>query len=311
MKLSELLSEWLYENHKDEIKPRTLLKYECSIYNYILPYFKDEEIESLTPRTIQHWITIFKELKGPRTNQNLSNSSINNIIAILKLAFNYAVDFEIIPSSPLTRIKRVNKKENNTIKAFTRDEQIKIENYIERLNNREYFCYILVLYTGLRLGELLALTWKDINLKTGIMTINKTIYKTKNDNGEWYYMTDTPKSKNSNREIPLPPFIKEMIRQYKKEKKSTYVVAKEDGSRINDKLIVYRYKMLLKRSRVRYLNFHCLRHTFATRALENNMDIKTLSEILGHASASTTLNIYTHSLINHKRAQMRKIKRLI
>lgn len=311
MKLSELLSEWLYENHKDEIKPRTLLKYECSINNYILPYYKDEEIEALTPRTIQHWIARLKELKGFRTNKNLSYSTINNIIAILKLAFNYAVNFEIIPSSPLTRIKRVNKKENNVIKAFTREEQVKIENYIERLNSKEYFCYILVLYTGLRLGEVLALTWKDINLKTGIMTINKTLYKTKNEKGEWIYITDIPKSKNSNREIPLPPFIREMIRGYKKEKNSSYVVSKLDGTRINDKLVVYRYKMLLKRCKVRYLNFHCLRHTFATRALENNMDIKTLSEILGHASASTTLNIYTHSLINHKRAQMRKIKRLI
>lgn len=311
MKLCELINEWLYINHKYDIKERTLLRYESIISHHLNDVLFDRDIDEITPRDLQLFINKIREEKSPRTNKQLSPSSINTLISMIKQCYGYAIDYEITNNNPTARIKRIKENKNNKIKSFTKEEQIKLEKHIDSSNNNEYVGIIIALYTGVRLGELLALTWKDINLKTGIMTINKTIYKTKNDNGEWYYMTDTPKSKNSNREIPLPPFIKEMIRQYKKEKKSTYVVAKEDGSRINDKLIVYRYKMLLKRCKVRYLNFHCLRHTFATRALENNMDIKTLSEILGHASASTTLNIYTHSLINHKRAQMRKIKRLI
>ena len=310
MTLKELATEWLYINHKDDIKPRTLLRYECSLKNYLYPHFQDEVIDNLSPRDIQRWINILKADNSPRTGKPLSSSSINTIIAILKLLFDYAINFEIIPNNPVRNIKRLSKREDDNIKAFTREEQIKIENYIERLHNDEYFPYILTLYTGLRLGELLALTWKDVNLKLGLITINKTIYKYPH-NGKWEYVVDSPKSRKSIRDIPLPNFIKDKLRELKKNKKSIYVVVKKDGTRINDKLLIYRYKMLLKRARVRYLNFHCLRHTFATRALENNIDIKTLSEILGHANAATTLNIYTHSLMKHKRQQIRKMKRLI
>lgn len=311
MTLKELIDEWLYINHKDDIKPRTLLRYECSIRNHIYPHFQNEIIDNLSPRDIQRWIKIIKEDISPKTQKPLSSSSINTIIAILKLVFNYALDFEIIKYNPMARIKRVSIREEVTVKVFTREEQIKIENYIERLENDEYFPYILTLYTGLRLGELLALTWKDINIKTGLISINKTIYKIPSKDNKWEYVTDTPKSRNSVREIPMPTFIKEKLRELKRIKKSIYLVVRNDGTRINEKLLIYRYKMALKRARVRYLNFHCLRHTFATRALENGIDIKTLSELLGHANVSTTLNIYTHSLMKHKKQQIRKMKRLI
>ncbi len=311
MTLKELIDEWLYINHKDNIKPRTLLRYECSIRNHIYPHFQNEIIDNLSPRDIQRWIKIIKEDISPKTQKPLSSSSINTIIAILKLVFNYALDFEIIKYNPMARIKRVSIREEVTVKVFTREEQIKIENYIERLENDEYFPFILTLYTGLRLGELLALTWKDINIKTGLISINKTIYKIPTKDNKWEYVTDTPKSKNSVREIPMPTFIKEKLRKLKRIRKSIYLVVRNDGTRINEKLLIYRYKMMLKRVRVRYLNFHCLRHTFATRALENGIDIKTLSELLGHANVSTTLNIYTHSLMKHKKQQIRKMKRLI
>lgn len=311
MTLKELVNEWLYINHKDEIKPRTLLRYECALKYYICPHFGDIEIENLTPRDIQNWMKILKEDISPRTNKPLSSSSLNTIIAILKLIFNYAYDYEIIRNNPTLRLKRISNKSDEVVKAFTRDEQIRIENYIERLHNDEYFPYILTLYTGLRLGELLALTWKDINIKLGVISVNKTIYKINTKDNKWEYVVDVPKSKKSIRDIPLPTFIKEKLRILKRDKKSIYVVAKSDGSRINDKLLVYRYKMLLKRAKVRYLSFHALRHTFATRALENNIDIKTLSEILGHANAATTLNIYTHSLMKYKRQQIKKMRRLI
>ena len=161
------------------------------------------------------------------------------------------------------------------------------------------------------MGQLLGLTRKDVNLNSGIIDINKTVYHRKNDDGHREYRIGSPKTKNSRRTIPTPSFLKEKLRDLKKEKISKFVIAKNDGSTLNDKLIIYRYKMLLRHSRVSYLNFHCLRHTFATRALEADMDIKTLSEILDHSNAAMTLNIYAQSLIEYKKQQMRKIKRLI
>lgn len=311
MKVYELANEWLYIYHKDDIKPRTLLRYESLLRFHIIPLLGEEEIDNLKPRDIQLWIAKLKQCKNNRKEQLLSPSSINSMIAVLKMMFNYALDFEIITNNPISRIKMLPKRNIENNKAFTREEQIKIENYIERINNDEYFPYILTLYTGLRLGELCALLWKDINLKSSTISINKTVYRLPNEDNKWVYKIDTPKSSNSNRDIPIPTFLRNKLAELKKTKKSIYFMTKNDGSRLDDKLLVARYKSLLKKAKVRYLSFHSLRHTFATRALESGIDIKTLSEILGHSNVSTTLNIYTHSLIKHKKQQIKKIKRLI
>lgn len=311
MLMKDLLYEWLYEIHKNEIKERTFLRYESIIKFHILPIWGDKDIESITPRELQRDVNLLRNKISGRTNKPLSPSSINTIITTIKLAYGYANDFEITKHNPTLRLKRISNNEKIKANAFTREEQIKIENYIEKLNNDEYFGIILVLYTGLRIGELLALTWKDINLKTGLITINKTMYRGKVCDGIWEYRITKPKTKASNRIIPMPSFIKEKLSELKKNRKSKYIVCRNDGSELNEKIFRYRYNMILKRIKVRRLNFHCLRHTFATRALENKMDIKTLSEILGHSNVSTTLNIYVHSLMDFKKQQMRKIKRLI
>ena len=311
MTLGELINEWLYENHKDKIKERTLLRYECTIRTNILPFYGEEDISLISARDIQRYINEIRNRKSKATGKLLSTSSVNTCLLIFKLAFAYAVDFEILDKDPTTKIKSLPIEKSKEVRAFTRDEQIKIERYIEKLDNDEYFVYILTLYTGLRLGEVMALTWKDINLKTGIMNINKSKYKTKNYSGVWIYHVSTPKSENSIREIPLPSFIKDKLAILKKKKLSNYVVSRNDGSELTDKVVVWRLSHFLKKIRVRQLCFHSLRHTFATRALENKMDIKTLSEILGHANIMTTLNIYTHSLLNHKKKEMRKMKRII
>ena len=311
MKYIELINEWLYENHKDEIKERTILRYECLINNHIKNSIGESELEDIDARFLQRWLNEVKNRESSRTHKKLSPSSINSLIAVVKLSFRYAVDFELLSNDPSTKLKRIQIDNTQKIKSFTREEQIKLEHSIEKMNNDEFFGIILTLYTGLRIGELLALTWKDINLKTGIMTINKTIYQTKGADGVWIEHISSPKSKASNREIPLPSFLREKLRQMKKNRKSNYIVCKNDGTKLSHKLLVYRFHMLEKRLRIRKLNFHCLRHTFATRALENKMDIKTLSEILGHSNITTTLSIYTHSLMEHKKSQMRKFKRLI
>ena len=195
MTLHELIYEWLYENHQGEIKQRTLMRYECSVRTHISPFYGDYDINDITPRDLQKWINEIKSKISEATNRTLSPSSINTVVAVFKQSFRYAEDFGILSTNPSLKIKRVATKKDEKVRTFTKEEQIKIEKYIDNLNNDEYFVYILVLYTGLRLGEVMALTFKDINFKTGIMIINKSKYKARDDSGRWKYVIDTPKTK--------------------------------------------------------------------------------------------------------------------
>lgn len=216
MNCINLIYEWLYENHKDDIKERTLLRYESLIKYHIVDSIGEMNIKDITPRLLQKWLNEIKNKNSEKTGKVLSPSSINMLIALVKLVFQYAVDFEILDYNPALKLKRMAKTEEETVRAFTREEQIKIERYIEKLNDDEYFCIILDLYTGLRVGELLALTWKDINLKTGIMSVNKTTYETRLDSGKWVKRVSVPKTKSSNRDIPLPTFIKDKLKEMKR-----------------------------------------------------------------------------------------------
>ena len=311
MNIKELLYEWLYDYHKNDIKERTFLRYESMINVNLVSLLGEYDIDKLKPRELQHCISELRNKISERTKKPLSTSSINTAIATLKLAYNYANDFEITSNNPTTRIKRIKREEIKKVDSFSKDEQIRIENKIESLHNDEYFGIILVLYTGLRIGELMALTWNDINIRTGVINVSKTLYRAKKEDGEWIYKMSSPKTKTGTRLIPYPSFLKEKLSKMKKERTSKFVICHSDGTVMFDRTLRHRFKALLKQIKVRNLNFHCLRHTFATRALENNMDLKTLSEILGHASVATTLNIYAHSMLEHKKKQMRKMKRLI
>lgn len=308
MNFLDLSYEWLEDNHKYSIKERSYLRYECLLRCNALPLIGEIDINELTPRVMQHYLNLIRENKSARTGKCLSASSYNSLLIVLNMIFEYAVDFELLENNPMKKIKRI-KQEKTQSTAFTKEEQIKIENYIDKQENDEYFPIILCFYTGLRIGELVALTYKDINLKTGVLTINKTKYKTK-ENGKWIYKTSTPKTKTSIREIPLPFFLVEELRRLKKKNLSKYICVRNDGTPMDDKFLRNRFSSLEKAIKIRKLNFHCIRHTFATRALENRIDIKTLSEILGHANASTTLDIYAHTLSEHKKAMMRNMKRL-
>lgn len=143
------------------------------------------------------------------------------------------------------------------------------------------------------------------------MRINKTKYIIRNKNGDWFYETNIPKTKSSDRQIPLPNYILDDLKGLKKISNSKYIVSRIDGSFMSSKLLRERFVELTKKVGVRPLNFHALRHTFATRSLESGMDVKTLADIMGHANASITLNIYVHSMMDHKKKMMNQIPQLL
>lgn len=314
MKLIDFLYDWLEHDHKEYVKHQTYIRYRSNIRNYIegTP-IAEKEMTEITRKDMQEFINGMKSLKGAHTGKPLAPGTINNTYVVIQCAFGYAEDYEMIEKNPCTRIRRVPKKVTEQgVKCFTVPEQKKIETFVDTCRNYEYYGFLLDLYTGLRIGELCALTWEDIDFEEGTLTVSKTCYcsQDEDDGGKWQLMTDTPKTRTSFRTIPLPDHILEGLKKKKEAVPGGYVVSMNDGTQMTPWTCRYRYDEMLKKLNIRHINFHGMRHTFATRAIENGMDVRTLSEILGHSNPSITLSVYTHSMNDHKKSMMQMMKRL-
>ncbi len=301
-----LLFEWLESYERTRVKQRTYRRYHSIIEHHIVPTFGNVEIASLCRRQIHEFLTEQKKFGNLRSGEQLSGTSINLILTVLNAAFEYACMMEWVEGNPCSRIKRA-PEDGKKGEAFTKDEQRKLEQAIMEQGDRRLFGILLCLYSGLRLGELIALEWNDVDLESGIIAINKIVYREKNDSDQWQLCIDTPKTKSSARKIPLPSYIAEQLREYRKLAMSPYVIENKRGERISIRSYQYIFEKLTERAGVRKLNFHALRHTFATRAIECGMDVKTLSEIMGHKNASVTLNRYAHSMMETKIEMMNKL----
>ena len=158
---------------------------------------------------------------------------------------------------------------------------------------------LLTAYTGLRLGELCGLQWQDVDVGAGLLHIQRTVERIAQIGGGTCLTVQPPKTENSERWIPIP---KEMLRMLKPETKQPDSYLLTGGEIVPDpRAMQYRYKVLLERCGVRYRNFHCLRHSYATRCVERGVDVKSVSELLGHADVRTTLRLYVHSSMDYKR----------
>ena len=168
---------------------------------------------------------------------------------------------------------------------------------------------LISLYTGVRIGELLSLEWKDVDFENRLLTIDKTCHYGKDQSGAFVRITDTPKTDSSVRIIPLPKQLISIIKSYKKQCKSSLIISR-NGKGVSTRTYQRNFDTLLKSLQIPHRGFHALRHTFATRAIECGMDVKTLSEILGHKYSTITLNRYAHSLLNHKKEMMDRLGKL-
>lgn len=307
MTIKELLFMWLDNYEKERVKPRTYSRYQSIIELHLVPEFSDINIENLKRRAIQEFLTKKKKEGNLLSGKELSSASINLMLTVLSMAFEYAIDMEICVDNPCVRLKRI-PEDSKKIEAFTRDEQKKIETYIKSSDDRRLFGILLDFYSGMRIGELIALEWKDVDFDKGLIYINKTAYRDKSKTGEWEVYIDKPKTKSSERVIPLPTCIIELMKEYSITSKSDYVIENKKSERMSIRSYQYIFEKITEKVGVRKLNFHAIRHTFATRAIECGMDIKTLSEIMGHKSASITLNRYAHSMLDTKIAMMNKMQ---
>lgn len=289
---------------KPRIKKHTYYIYLSILNNHILPFFNKYEIEDIKVQDINIFINILLN-KSNKNGEKLNASTINLIIIFLKSIFKEAFESEIISKNPIIRIKTlpIIQKE---ITVLSKQDQNKLVDYcILNIDDSRYLGIILTLYTGLRIGELLGLTWKNIDLRERIIKITQILSKINNQ-----YEITSPKTSSSIRFIPISNQLEMFLRLEKNKKLSEFVISYHNKHCLI-RSYQYFFSMVLKKLNIKYVNFHVLRHTFATRCLEIGIDIKTISEIMGHKNATITLNRYSHSTIKTKRKALNQLSKSI
>lgn len=304
MNMQNWINEWLENYVKPTVRLQTYNCYSGLVATHIIPTLGRIELNDLTALDIQKFITSLKKCGNLKTGQGLSSNYINGIINIVQGSLKTAFDLGIISQNFTGKIRRPKAAEKR-VECFSLDEQRQIEKAVLNHKKKKMRGIILCLYTGLRIGELLALQWDDIDFEKGYIKVTKSAHDCKIEN-EYERVIDVPKSPTSNRIIPIPSQILSFLSAWKTESACDFLIA--DGTKPTFvRSYQSSFSTLLKKLGIPHKGFHSLRHTFATRALECGMDVKTLSEILGHKNATITLNRYVHSLYEHKVEMMRKI----
>ena len=308
MKYQEWLIEWLENYVRPTSKMKTHARYEQIVNSHLIPRMGAYELEELTPQLLQHQIVDMGKRGNRRTGKGLAPSTLNLIVAVIQDSLTTAYSIEITKVYAADKIKRP-RIEEKKVECFSVAEQKVLEEAIKNDRRMKTFGILLSLYTGLRIGELLALEWTDIDFDKRELSISKTCHDSKDEFGRYVRFVNPPKTSTSMRVIPIPKQLIPLLREMKKKNSSKYVVG--DG----DKVISVRsyqrtYELILKKHGLPHRGFHALRHTFATRAIECGIDVKTLSEILGHKNPTVTLNRYAHSLMEHKKDMMNRLGKL-
>ncbi|PWM20838.1 MAG: hypothetical protein DBX97_03105 [Collinsella tanakaei] len=309
MQYKEWLAEWLETYIEPTVKKRTYIQYRDIAKRHIEPQLGAYEMDRLSPIGIQKCITQLLQNGNAKNGKGLSANTVNCVISVIRNSLSAAHGLGYTCEYIGDKIKRPKIFEKK-INCFSLEEQRHIERAVLSGNKLKFYGIVVCLYTGLRIGELLALTWSDIDFRTNEINVGKTCYDCKAENGRFARLIDAPKTETSVRTVPMARQLAPILQRLKSENKSEYVVA-ENGKVPSVRAYQDGFERLLKKNGIRHRGFHSLRHTFATRALECGMDVKTLSEILGHKNPTVTLTRYTHSMPAHKKMMIDRVGRLL
>ena len=309
MNYQEWLTQWLEHYIQPTAKDKTCNRYAEIVRQHIVPALGAYELHDLTALLLQSYVTKLLKTGNLKTGGGLAANSVNAVINVIQSSLKTAFCLGYVDAYTADKIKRP-KITGKQVDCFSKSEQKVIERGVLNGKKPQWIGIVLCLYTGLRIGELLALEWSDIDFKKGILSVTKSCHDGKDSNGRFARITEAPKTESSVRAIPLPRQMAAILRDMKKKSRSTFVVSNGEKP-ISVRSYQRSFSTLLCKWEIPHKGFHALRHTFATRALECGMDVKTLSEILGHKSPTVTLNRYVHSFLEHKRDMMNRMGRLI
>lgn len=308
IRLKELLYLWL-DNNRYSLKAQTFNKYKRLIETHIVPSIGTIKLANIDTITINKFLCVKSQNGRLDGTGGLSFSYIKTMSFILYAALKFAASEGLCSyiSGEVVRIPKTQK----ILEVLSVSEQRQLESYIEKRNDDVTIGIFLSLYAGLRIGEVCGLKWEDVNLFERTIHVHRTVYRLDvSDNNineaKTMLVVGTAKTNSSDRILPIPEKLYQMLAKMFSQDVE-FVISGKTYPYADPRTYQYAFKRCLLNSGIRDINYHTLRHTFATRCIESGMDIKSLSEILGHASVNITLNTYVHSSMEHKRIQLDKM----
>lgn len=296
-KFNDWMYYWLEFLRKPYIKPETYMGYRRIVDNHISPVLGHFNINEITQENIQDMVN---ELR-----QKLAASTLHGVCRLLKSIFNAAIEKGLLKYNPYRNIK-LPKTPKSAARVLTSAEQKRFE---KAAYDAGEFEYLVCLYTGIRVGELCALRWQDVDFENHMLHIRHSIHRVPDGNGSnsTKLVVGTPKSNTSIRDIPLPYFIENMLKDHKKEHDVTacdYIFKGTKCMFMDPRTMQQRIAKRCKELGIYGVHMHTLRHTFATRCLERGIRYEVLCEFLGHSSPQITLKHYAHCTPETKRQSM-------
>ncbi len=303
MVIKNIAEMWKQEK-KQYVKVSTMSTYLLLINNHINPYFGEKE--EFVEHDVQDYVLL--SLK-----KGLSEKSIKDSVVVIKMIQRYAVKNGLMVHHPID-IGYPSSTEKNVLEVMSKLNQKKLMMYAITNFSFKNLGFIICLSSGLRIGELCALKWEDIDIDNSLIKIRHTVQRVYHIDVDKPYteiMVGTPKTKESNRDIPFSGQLKRMLKPLIRIVNPSFFVLSNSEKPIEPRVYRNYYKHVLNKLDIPYLKFQGLRHSFATRCIESKNDVKTVSVILGHSNITTTLNLYVHPNNEEKRKCIEKMLKTI
>ena len=301
--------EWL-QIHTPELKASSVAKYTNTLQSYLIPVFGNQDICAISRNEVMAFSRELLTMGGVR-EKGLSPKTVNSTLSVLKNIFEFALREKDLKVADISDISV--KQSKKPMRILSRSEQQRLNQFLCDSLSPRNLGILLCLYTGLRIGEICALKWEDICIAEQYLFVHQAMQRIQvsgNSGKKTEVVIQPPKSECSIRKIPIPDDILKFLIPAQATDQA-FLLTGLVHSYIEPRSMENHFKAVTKECAINDVNFHALRHTFATRCVELGFDIKSLSEILGHASVNITLNRYVHPSMELKKKNMNMLSALL